>query len=81
MRNPNELVPLCEIPRRFEPVFVTENVRACKPILGNQRNPLDLCGRAFIDELASEIANDLPAQYRRQTDQPEPCPNPTGSIR
>ena len=36
---------------------MTENVRACKPILGNQRNPLDLCGRAFIDELASEIAN------------------------
>jgi hypothetical protein len=49
MRNPKGLVPLCEILWRFEPVFVTENV----------------CGRAFIDELASDIANDLPAQYQK----------------
>ena len=67
MRNPKGLVPLCEIPWRFELVFVTENMRACKSILGSQRNPLDICGRPFIDELASEIANDLPEQYQQAT--------------
>jgi hypothetical protein len=59
------VVPLCEIPRRFEPVFVTGNMRGCKSILGSQRNPLDIYGRPFIEALASEIANDLPAQYQQ----------------
>jgi len=81
MRNPKGLVPLWEILWRFEPVFVTENVRACKPILGSQRNPLDKCGRAFIDELAVKSPTTCLHSISRQTDQPEPRPNPTGSIR
>lgn len=44
---------------------MTENMRGCKPILCSQRNPLDICGRPFIEELASEIANDLPEQYQQ----------------